>query len=124
MTSTAKRAAIIGGGIVALAAAIFFLVINKDGLDDIPVVGSLAGDPECPLTSRDPARDALVERLEDDVVPAGRAQDQRVRRHDRRFDDASAPYRARLRRVGAVIHRHEAREAALDRLLVDHLCML
>lgn len=62
MTSTAKRAAIIGGGIVALAAAIFFLLINKDVIEDIPVVGSLAGESECPLTSRDPARESLVDR--------------------------------------------------------------
>jgi hypothetical protein len=62
LTSTAKRAALIGGGIAVLAAALFFLVISKDGIEDIPVVGALAEDPECPLTSREPARESLVDR--------------------------------------------------------------
>lgn len=63
MTSTAKRAVIIGGGVVALAVALFFLVLNKDGIDDVPIVGDVLGsDARCPLTSRDPARESVVDR--------------------------------------------------------------
>ncbi|MDQ4025518.1 MAG: DUF3048 domain-containing protein [Actinomycetota bacterium] len=62
MTRTAKRAAIIGGGVLVLAAGIFFLLLNKGAIEDVPVLGGLAADPECPLTSRDPARESLVER--------------------------------------------------------------
>ncbi|MDQ3914391.1 MAG: DUF3048 domain-containing protein [Actinomycetota bacterium] len=62
MTRTAKRAALIGGGVLVLAAGIFFVLLNKDVIEDVPVIGGLAGDPECPLTSRDPARPSLVDR--------------------------------------------------------------
>jgi hypothetical protein len=62
LTSTAKRAAIIGTAVLALAAGIFFLLVNKDVIADVPFVGALAPDPTCPLTSRDPARESLVER--------------------------------------------------------------
>ncbi|MDQ3958081.1 MAG: DUF3048 domain-containing protein [Actinomycetota bacterium] len=62
MTSTAKRAAAIGGGVLGLAAVIFFVLLNKDGLGDVPLVGDVLEDPTCPLTSLDPARDSLVER--------------------------------------------------------------
>ena len=62
MTRTAKRAAIIGGGVLVLAAGIFFLLLNKDSLDDVPVLGGLASDPECPLTSLDPSQESKVDR--------------------------------------------------------------
>lgn len=62
MTRTAKRAAIIGGGVLVLAAGIFFVLLNKDAIDDVPVLGGLAGEPECPLTSLDPARESRVDR--------------------------------------------------------------
>ncbi|MFN2587236.1 MAG: DUF3048 domain-containing protein [Actinomycetota bacterium] len=62
MTRSAKRAAIIAGGVLALAAGIFFLLLNKGAIEDVPVIGELAKDPECPLTSLDPARESLVDR--------------------------------------------------------------
>ena len=62
MTRTAKRAAIIGGGVLVLAAGIFFLLVNKDVIDDVPGLGALAPDPKCPLTSLDPAKESLVDR--------------------------------------------------------------
>ncbi len=62
MTSTAKRAAIIGAAVLAGATGIFLLLVNKDVIADVPIVGALAPDPECPLTSRDPSRESLVER--------------------------------------------------------------
>ncbi|MDQ3951413.1 MAG: DUF3048 domain-containing protein [Actinomycetota bacterium] len=61
MTRNAKRAAIIGGGVLVLAGGIFFFLLNR-GLEDVPLVGGLAGDPKCPLTSHEPARESLVER--------------------------------------------------------------
>lgn len=62
MTRNAKRAALIGGGVLVLAGAIFFVLTNRDVIDDVPGLGALAEDPECPLTSLDPARDSLVDR--------------------------------------------------------------
>lgn len=62
MTSNAKRAAIIGGGVAVLAGLIFFALTNRDVIDDVPGLGGLAKDPECPLTSLEPARDSLVDR--------------------------------------------------------------
>ncbi|HEX2195714.1 MAG TPA: DUF3048 domain-containing protein, partial [Actinomycetota bacterium] len=61
MTRNAKRAAIIGAGVLVLAGGIFF-VLNRDAIEDVPIVGALAEEPECPLTSRDPARESLVDR--------------------------------------------------------------
>ncbi|HEV2756311.1 MAG TPA: DUF3048 domain-containing protein [Actinomycetota bacterium] len=62
MTRTAKRAAIIGGGVLALAAGIFFLLLNKDAIDDVPGLGNLVGDATCPLTSHEPDRESRAER--------------------------------------------------------------
>lgn len=62
MTRNAKRAAIIGGGVLVLAGGIFFVLSNRDIVEDVPGLNVLAEDPECPLTSLDPARESLVER--------------------------------------------------------------
>ena len=63
MTSNAKRAAIIGGGVLVLAGGIFFVLTNREVIEDVPIVGdALAPDPECPLTSLDPDRESRVER--------------------------------------------------------------
>lgn len=62
MTRNAKRAAIIGGSVLLLAGGIFFVLTNRDVIDDVPGLGALAEDPECPLTSLDPARESLVDR--------------------------------------------------------------
>lgn len=51
----------LGGGLAALAAAAFFLVLNKDGLSGLPIVGDLA-PPRCQLTDREPRRAAASER--------------------------------------------------------------
>ena len=61
MTSNAKRAAIIGG-VLVLAGGIFFVLMNRDVIDDVPGLGGLGEDPECPLTSLEPARESLVDR--------------------------------------------------------------
>ena len=61
MTRNAKRAALIGGGVLVLAGGIFFFLLNR-GLEDVPLVGALADEPKCPLTSHEPARESLPER--------------------------------------------------------------
>ncbi|HEX2056831.1 MAG TPA: DUF3048 domain-containing protein [Actinomycetota bacterium] len=62
MTRNAKRAAVIGGAFLVLAGGIFFVLTNRDVIEDVPLVGALAEDPECPLTSAEPARESLVDR--------------------------------------------------------------
>lgn len=63
MTRNAKRAALIGGGVLLLAGGIFFALTNRDALEGVPLVGDVVGeDAECPLTSRKPSTDARAER--------------------------------------------------------------
>ncbi|HEX2295751.1 MAG TPA: DUF3048 domain-containing protein [Actinomycetota bacterium] len=62
MTRNAKRAAAIGGSVLVLAGGIFYVLTNRDVIADVPVLNELAPDPECPLTSRDPATESRVER--------------------------------------------------------------
>lgn len=46
-----------------LAGGIFFLLVNRDAIEKIPIVGDALGeDPECPLTSRKPTSEARVDR--------------------------------------------------------------
>ena len=62
MTRNAKRAAIIGGSVLLLAGGIFFVLTNREAIEGVPIVGALAPDPECPLTSLDPDRESRVDR--------------------------------------------------------------
>lgn len=63
MTRNAKRAAIIGGAVLLLAGGIFFVLVNRDAIGDVPIVGDVLGeDPKCPLTSRKPVSEARVDR--------------------------------------------------------------
>ncbi len=62
MTSTAKRGIAIGGGVVVLATAAFFLLGNREG-SPLDVVADLVSDPAvCPLTGREPKKEAVVKR--------------------------------------------------------------
>lgn len=62
MTRNAKRAAIIGGGVLLLAGGIFFVLTNRDIVEDVPGLNVLADEPECPLTSLEPSKESLVDR--------------------------------------------------------------
>lgn len=62
MSRKAKRRIGLGGGLVVLAASIFFLLGNRPG--DIPVLGAVL-DPDpatCPLSGLEPRREATLER--------------------------------------------------------------
>lgn len=60
MSSHWKRVAAIGGGVLVLAVGTFFLLGNKPG--DLPLVGSLVDDPNCPLTGLPPKNEAHLDR--------------------------------------------------------------
>ena len=59
MTSRAKKGIAIGAGVLALAGGAFFLLRNKE---DIPVVGKVFDDPECPLSGEAPKNEELLDR--------------------------------------------------------------
>lgn len=63
MTSSTKRAAGIGGGVLVLAAATFFLLGNRNG-SPLENLGDIV-DPEpatCPLTGLEPRKESLLDR--------------------------------------------------------------
>ncbi len=63
MTSTTKRGMAIGGGVIALAAAAFFLMGNRDGGPLGAIKDIVAPEPAtCPLTGVEPSKEALLER--------------------------------------------------------------
>ncbi|HEX2241338.1 MAG TPA: DUF3048 domain-containing protein [Actinomycetota bacterium] len=62
MSNQAKKRMGLGGGLVVLAAAIFFLLGNRPG--DIPVLGAVL-DPEpptCPLSGVEPRKESVLDR--------------------------------------------------------------
>ena len=59
MTSRAKKGIAIGAGVLALAGGAYFLLGNKE---DIPVVGGVFEEPECPLSGEEPKNDAALAR--------------------------------------------------------------
>lgn len=61
MARTGKRAAVVTSLVLVLAAGAFILR-NLQAAENIPILGALAPDPTCSLTSLDPPRRALAER--------------------------------------------------------------
>ena len=59
MTSTAKKGIAIGAGVLLLAGGAFFVLSNKE---DIPVVGKVFDQPECPLSGEEPKNEDILDR--------------------------------------------------------------
>ena len=63
MTSTAKRGIAIGGGVVVLALAAFFLMGNREGSPLQAIKDAVdPPPPTCPLTGVEPRQESLIER--------------------------------------------------------------
>lgn len=60
MTERTKKAAAIGGGVLALSVGAFFLMGNRAA--DIPGIGELVEPSTCPLSGVEPDREALLDR--------------------------------------------------------------
>ena len=62
MTSQAKRAVAIGGGVLVIAAGAFFLLTNRDVASKIPGLKEVVAPARCPLTGVEPKNEELIER--------------------------------------------------------------